>query len=148
MKKKKTARIAVIVTLLLVPSVYVLLFLGAYWDPASHMSDIPVAVVNSDKGFATGGVSVNIGSTLVDTLTADSRVHWVQTGQGGCVQWCDDAEILRRADYPRRIFSVNISSAGSDVKTQGRLTFIATDKKGMLASSMLVRALREYRHGH
>lgn len=48
--RRKVGLSIVILTLLLLPALYALIFLGAYWDPTSNMSNIPVAVVNNDKG--------------------------------------------------------------------------------------------------
>jgi putative membrane protein len=136
MNKKIVTQSAVIITLLLVPALYALIFLGAYWNPIGHMSDIPVAVVNSDEGFSINGEVKNIGNELVSNLKSNKQVNWIFTDKKAA----DDG--VRNEDYYAELiipedFTKNISSAASKTKTQGTLYFTATDKKGMMASSIL-----------
>ena len=39
----------VLVALILIPSIYTVVFLGSMWDPYGNSGDLPVAVVNKDK---------------------------------------------------------------------------------------------------
>ncbi len=136
MKKRKIGQAVIIFTLLLVPALYALIFLGAYWNPASHMTNIPVAVVNCDRGYVAHGKTSNIGSELVDTLKSNDNVKWIFTDK-------DDAEegIKTQRYYAVLIipenFTENISSATSETKTQGILYFKSNDKAGLMVSTML-----------
>lgn len=136
MNKKIVKQSIVIFTLLLVPALYALIFLGAYWNPTGHMSDIPVAVVNNDKGTTIDGELKNIGNELVDSLKENHQVDWVFTSEK------DADEGLKNGTYYAELkiskdFTKNISSASSETKTQGTLYFISSDKNGIMASSML-----------
>jgi len=136
MKKRIVLQSIIIFTLLLVPALYALLFLGAYWNPTSHMSNIPIAIVNNDKGIIVNGVNKNIGDNLVDNLKSNNQVNWIFTNKEDA-----DEGVISQNYYAELIipenFTENISSAGSAAKIQGTIYFKATDKKGMLASSML-----------
>lgn len=136
LKKKIVAQSIVIFTLLLVPAFYALIFLGAYWNPISHMSDIPVAVVNSDEGISINGETKNIGNDLIESLKSNNQVNWIFTDKEDA-----DAGVVSQEYYAELIipsdFTKNIASAGSEIKTQGTIYFKSTDKKGMMASSIL-----------
>lgn len=136
MNKKIVTQSIVILTLLLVPALYALIFLGAYWNPTGHMADIPVAVVNNDAGFSMNGETKNVGNELVDNLKSNRQVNWIFTDK----QDADDG-VQNGAYYAELIipedFTKNITSAASGTKTQGTLYFTSTDKKGMMASSLL-----------
>jgi putative membrane protein len=70
---KKLALFAV----LMIPLLYCVLFLKAFWDPTGQMTDIPIAVVNQDKGYATDDKTVNLGNDLANSLRSDNNVDWV-----------------------------------------------------------------------
>ena len=136
MQKRKITQIIIIVTLILVPALYALIFLGAYWDPVDKVSNIPVAVVNCDQGFEVNGEFNNIGNELVNSLKANESVKWVFTNKkdadDGVMNLKYYAELIIPED-----FTENISSAGNKTKIQGTLYFISNDKKGMMASTLL-----------
>ena len=52
----------VLVALILIPSIYTVVFLGSMWDPYGNSGDLPVAVVNKDKA--------------VEILTEDPKEHF------------------------------------------------------------------------
>lgn len=79
MKRKIIMQTIVIVLITLVPALYAFIFLYAYWDPASHLSEISVAVVNNDKGATIEGENKNIGNSIANKLKSDSKVKWVFT---------------------------------------------------------------------
>ncbi|AMM26509.1 YhgE/Pip domain-containing protein [Variovorax sp. PAMC 28711] len=51
-----------------VPALYALIYLTSVWDPAGHTADLPVAIVNEDKGVTYFGRTVNVGVELNRTL--------------------------------------------------------------------------------
>lgn len=136
MKRRRVAQAAVILAIILIPAVYTLMFLDAYWDPASYMSNIPVAVVNSDQGAKVKGEHVNFGEELVDSLKSNDEVEWIFTTK-------EDAEngVLSQKYYAELIipenFTENISTAAEKTKMQGVLYFKANDMLGTMATSLL-----------
>lgn len=60
-------RIALI-TVLLVPFIYAAIMLTASWGPYDNLANLPVAVVNEDKGAMSGSDPINAGEDLVDQL--------------------------------------------------------------------------------
>ncbi len=52
----------------LVPGLYVLLYLSSLWDPAAHTDQLPVALVNLDRGLVHGKQDLNVGQEVVDRL--------------------------------------------------------------------------------
>ncbi|WP_214484325.1 YhgE/Pip domain-containing protein [Bacillus sp. SM2101] len=54
-----------VILVLLVPIVYVAILLSSTWGPYDYMSNLPVAVVNKDKGAMSGDELINIGEELV-----------------------------------------------------------------------------------
>jgi putative membrane protein len=57
-----------IIAVLFIPVLYSGMFLWAFWDPYEHLSDLPVAVANSDSGSIIDGEKLELGNDLVEKL--------------------------------------------------------------------------------
>lgn len=57
-----------IIAILFIPILYSGTFLWAFWDPYSHLEDLPVAIVNNDKGAEMEGEKLQLGDEFVDKL--------------------------------------------------------------------------------
>lgn len=52
------------------------MFLWAFWDPYKQLDDLPVAVVNLDKGAVFDGKPIEVGKGLVDNLKDNKSFKW------------------------------------------------------------------------
>ncbi len=73
--KNRFIRVSV-VAIIIVPLLYSLLYLAAFWDPYSKLQSLPVAVVNLDKGATQDSKEVNFGNDVVDNLKKNSVMGW------------------------------------------------------------------------
>lgn len=73
-----------IIAVLFIPILYSGMFLWAFWDPYDHLKDLPVAIVNGDKGATMDGKELKLGQELVDKLKdrKDFDFHFVDKEQG------------------------------------------------------------------
>lgn len=65
-----------VVAIVVVPLLYSLLYLAAFWDPYGKLQNMPVAVVNLDEGAVKDEAKVNYGNDVVDRLKKNSQVGW------------------------------------------------------------------------
>ncbi|MBG9715316.1 YhgE/Pip family protein [Bacillus sp. CCB-MMP212] len=65
-----------IIAVLFVPILYAGMFLWAFWDPYKQLDDLPVAVVNLDKGAVFDGKPIEVGKGLVDNLKDNKNFKW------------------------------------------------------------------------
>ncbi|MFB6586782.1 YhgE/Pip family protein [Bacillus thuringiensis] len=65
-----------IIAVLFVPILYAGMFLWAFWDPYKQLDDLPVAVVNLDKGAVLDGKPIEVGKGLVDNLKDNKSFKW------------------------------------------------------------------------
>lgn len=61
---------------LFIPVLYSGLFLKAFWDPYGKMSDLPVAVVNQDKGAEYEGQKLTAGNDMIAELKKTDGFQW------------------------------------------------------------------------
>ncbi|WP_350448840.1 YhgE/Pip domain-containing protein [Rossellomorea vietnamensis] len=62
--------------LMLLPSLYAWFNIGASWDPYSKTDQLPVGIVNEDKGAEINGEKLNIGEDLVKELKKNDDMNW------------------------------------------------------------------------
>ncbi|PFB88361.1 phage infection protein [Bacillus thuringiensis] len=65
-----------IIAVLFVPILYAGMFLWAFWDPYKQLDDLPVAVVNLNKGAVFDGKPIEVGKGLVDNLKDNKNFKW------------------------------------------------------------------------
>lgn len=73
--------VAAIGVFLLMPALVAVIYLSSLWDPASLTRNLVVLLVNEDAGADVQGTPVNLGRSLVDGLTRDTRFTFRQLAQ-------------------------------------------------------------------
>ena len=83
----------VLVALILIPSIYTVVFLGSMWDPYGNSGDLPVAVVNKDKAVEYNDKKLDVGDQLVKKLKDNDSLdfHFVNSKEAN--------KGLRNGDY-------------------------------------------------
>lgn len=70
-----------VAAILFIPILYAGIYLWAFWDPYSHTDQLPVAVVNEDKGAVMDGEKLEIGDDLVKELKDNPDFKWEFVGR-------------------------------------------------------------------
>ncbi|AZS14080.1 YhgE/Pip family protein [Paenibacillus lutimineralis] len=73
---KKPKVIIPILVVMFIPVLYSGMFLKAFWDPYGKMDEIPVAVVNEDRGAEYEGTELQAGNDLVEELKKNAAFGW------------------------------------------------------------------------
>ncbi|MEY9974990.1 putative membrane protein [Lysinibacillus sp. RC46] len=78
----KTRKMLVsIIAVLFIPVMYAGMFLWAFWDPYEGLPNLPVAVVNEDKGAEMEGVKLDLGNDLVDKLVESNEFKFIDVSK-------------------------------------------------------------------
>jgi len=89
-----------IIVVLFIPVLYSGLFLTAFWDPYGKMDEIPVAVVNLDKGAEYDGEKLQAGQDLVDELKKDGSFDWKFVSADEAARGMEDETYYMRITVP------------------------------------------------
>lgn len=73
---KEHFMIIVMFAIMLIPSIYTVLFLGSMWDPYGNTGNLPVAIVNEDQAVMYNGKEVNVGKQLCDNLAKNDALQF------------------------------------------------------------------------
>lgn len=132
-----------VVAIIVVPLLYSLLYLAAFWDPYSRLSSLPVAVVNEDEGYEDNGKIVNYGNELVDRLKEDDTIGWqfvtLDEGEKGL----KDKDGYYAMFVVPKDFSSNAISAKERKPVKAQILYSSNEKKNFLASQINGRVMLE-----
>ena len=132
----------VVIGVIIIPLLYSVLYLGAFWDPYAKLEELPVAVVNLDTGAEINGTVRNLGEELCDELQDASQLHFVFTSKSEALAGTKENEYYATIEIPRD-FSASIASAGTTHKDVAAITFMANEKRNYLAAQILKSAVEQ-----
>ncbi|MET8076227.1 SNG1 family protein [Streptomyces sp. NPDC005303] len=122
---------------------FAVLYVGANIDPAGHMKDLPVGLVNADKGAAVGGKQVNLGAQITDSISKS-------TAGGDKIDWkvMDEREVKEElgkgklygalvvpADFTSSVTALT-STTTAETPARPALTVLTNQSAGSLGSSL------------
>lgn len=132
--KNRFIRVSVI-AIIIVPLLYSLLYLNAFWDPYARIKDMPVAVVNQDKGSIKDGEKVNFGQDFVDNLKEKQSVGWRFVSRDQAEEGLNGKEYYAMLVIPET-FSENALSATKGKPKQATILYSANEKRNFLAAQI------------
>jgi putative membrane protein len=132
----------VIVGVIIIPLLYSVFYLGAFWDPYSKLQELPVAVVNLDAGAQINGEERNIGKELCAQLNDDPKLKYMFTDEGDALSGTKEDQYYAMITIPKN-FSSRIASAGTTNKMTAAITFTANEKRNYLAAQILKNAVEQ-----
>ena len=132
--KNRFIRVSVI-AIIIVPLLYSLLYLDAFWDPYTRIKDMPVAVVNGDKGSVKDGDKVNYGQDLVNNLKEKEEVGWRFVTKEQAEKGVKGKDYYAMFVIPED-FSENALSATKGKPEQAKILYSANEKRNFLAAQI------------
>ncbi|MFE4714384.1 YhgE/Pip family protein [Paenibacillus sp. NPDC056722] len=139
---KKPFLIVVIVAIMLVPMFYSLIFLSAYWNPYGKLDQLPVAVVNNDRGAVLDGKTINIGKDFVDGLKDDDKFKWVFTTERKAMEGLKNEDYYMVIELPSQ-FSQHASSLLGEHPEKMELNYYTNAGKNYSGSQISSSAIKD-----
>jgi putative membrane protein len=119
--KNKKILIAVI-GVLFIPLMYSGGYLGAFWDPYANLEELPVAVVNDDKGATFEGEDLDVGNELVENLKEDRKFDWHFVNKQEAENGLENQMYYMTIEIPEN-FSSNATTLQDEQPKKLELTF-------------------------
>jgi putative membrane protein len=140
--KKTIVCSLVIAGVIIIPLLYSVLYLGAFWDPYAKLESLPVAVVNLDQGAEMDGTHRNIGQELCDQLEDDGKLAYAFVSSKEASTGTQGNRYYATLTIPKD-FSASIASADTGDKQVAAITFAANEKRNYLAAQILKSAVEQ-----
>jgi len=124
-----------IIAILFVPVIYGGMFIWSFKDPYAQMSELPVAVVNLDKGATMDGKELHIGKNLVDNLKDNDSFDFQTVSKKKAMDGLDDLTYYMIIEIPED-FSKNATTLLDDSPKKLQLKYMPNDSYNFLASQI------------
>lgn len=124
-----------LIGILLVPLIYCVIYLSAFYDPYDNLQNLPVALVNEDRGAVRGGEEINVGDELVIELQRDSKVKWELTDRKKMEEGFDKGFYYIGIVIPSN-FSRAVISADSPEPLKGQLEYHVDKSNNYLSGTI------------
>ncbi|MFJ3214090.1 YhgE/Pip family protein [Streptomyces flaveolus] len=131
---------------------FAVLYVGANINPAGHMRDLPVALVNSDKGATVDGKDVNLGAQLTTSVKKaaanDDKIDWQVMDQQEMKERLGKGQLfgalVAPSDFTSSVTALTTTSAAAPERPT--LTVLTNQSAGSLGSSMASKATQTAAH--
>lgn len=118
--------------LIILPSLYAWFNIAASWDPYGQTEQIPIGVVNEDKGATVRGEDIDVGKELVDTLKDSDDMDW---------QFVDRKKAMDKVEYGDYFavivipedFSENLGTVVKDDPEKATVEYYVNEKINAIA---------------
>lgn len=127
---KKYFKYVVLAVILFIPFIYSFFYLKAYWNPygEGNIDNIPVAVVNDDKG--------DKGSSLVKSIKGSKKLRLTELSKDQAENGLFDGKYYAIISIPET-FSDDLNSASTTNKRHATVTYSPNQKANFLASQII-----------
>jgi|GEM_PF-326783 putative membrane protein len=136
--KNRFIRVSVI-AIIIVPLLYSLLYLAAFWDPYSKLKSVPVAVVNLDEGATKDGKDVNYGDDVIKKLKNNNELGWKFTTFKDADSGTKGEKYYAEFIIPQN-FSEKVISAKSKTPEKANILYRDNEKRNFIMSQVNSKA--------
>jgi putative membrane protein len=133
-----------VIAALLVPVVYGGILLSATWGPYDNLSNLPVAVVNNDKGAVSGDQAINVGDDLVSNLKSGKDLGWKFVDSGEAMRGLEKDDYYMAIIIPED-FSHRVTTVLDPNPKKLELEYIQNEGLNFLASKVTETATQRIR---
>lgn len=130
-------KLMVILGIIILPLIYSLFYLKAFWDPYNELNKVPVALVNLDE------CKENCKSTeLIDTLKEKDIFDFKVVSKKKAEKGLIDKDYYAILEIPKD-FTSNLNNAASKDRKPAIITFKPNSKTNYLSSQIITSAVKQ-----
>ncbi|MFF2177929.1 YhgE/Pip family protein [Lysinibacillus sp. NPDC058147] len=141
----KTRKMLVsIIAVLFIPVMYAGMFLWAFWDPYAGLPNLPVAVVNQDKGAEMEGVKLDLGNELVDNLVDSEQFKFIEVSKEEAEKGLNGRDYYMTLEIPTN-FSEHATTLLDDKPSKLVMNYIPNEGLNFLSAQIGETAMEKIR---
>lgn len=130
------------IAIMLIPTIYTAIFVGAMWDPYGRVENLPVAVVNQDKPVTYNEKELNVGEELVKNLKENNSLGFNFVDADEAARGLSKGEYYMVITIPED-FSKNATTLTEDHSKKMKLYYETNPGENYIASKMSETAVKE-----
>jgi YhgE/Pip-like protein len=122
---------------------FAVFYVGANIDPAGHMKELPVGLVNADKGAAVGGKQVDLGARITESIKKSNagggKIDWKVMDEKGMKDELGKGKLFGAlvvpADFTSSVTALT-GTAATGTPVRPTLTVLTNRSAGSLGSGL------------
>ncbi|MFI9169246.1 YhgE/Pip family protein [Streptomyces lincolnensis] len=122
---------------------FTVFYVGANIDPVGHLKNLPVGLVNADKGAAVGGEQVNLGAQITGSIkkstASGDRIDWKVMNEKEMKEQLGKGKLYGALVVPADFSSATTALTGTattGAPTRPTLTVLTNQSAGSMGSSL------------
>lgn len=131
----------VMAALILIPTIYAIVFLSSLWDPYGETQNLPVAVVNQDKKADYQGKELTLGNDLANNLKKSDAMKFTVLSSQKAKSGLDDGKYYMVITIPKD-FSKNATTLLDKQPKQMKLDYKTSSGQSFVAGKMTESAAK------
>lgn len=132
----------VMLTLMLIPSLYNLIFLSSMWDPYGNIDHLPVAVVNKDKGTQLNGQAMTLGKDLSSDMKKSATMDYHFVGADKASKGLKSGKYYMVVTFPKNL-STNAASLMDTAPKKVKIDYQTSKGHNFISSKMSESAMQQ-----
>ena len=138
---KSPMAIIIILGIMIIPGIYAWLNIDSNWGPYDNTGNLPIAVVNKDKGTNLLGENINVGNEIENSLKNNDGMKWIFTDENEAKTKVEEGKYYGCIIIPEG-FSENITTILDNGNIQKpQFDFYLNDKKNPIAPIIVNKAI-------
>lgn len=133
-------KVVSVIAVMVLPLIYGFLYLWAFWDPYAALKNVPIAVVNLDKGATHKDEKYNLGNKLVDKLKDNTALGWRFVDQEAAEKGLQNKTYYSIVTIPEN-FSANALSADGDSPKEANILLTSRQASSFMAGKFSETAM-------
>lgn len=136
--------LAAIIVMFIIPLLYCGMLLWAFWDPYGQLKDLPVALVNNDKGAEFEGEPLHLGDDLVENLKQNATFAFQEVSAEEADQLLKNHEIYMLIQIPED-FSANVTTFLEEEPQRLELEYIVDEAANFITAKIGESSMHQIR---
>lgn len=139
--KGNVIALVVIMGIIVVPTFYAWFNIGGFWDPYGNTKNLKVAVANSDLGYTSDlmPIDINFGNRVVDDLRKSTTIGYTVVSEDEAIEGVRSGEYYAAVVIPED-FSADLLTALSDNPVKAQVKFYQNEKANAIAQIVTNKA--------
>ena len=137
---KSAMAIIVVVGVIFIPGIYAWLNIDSNWNPYDNTGNIPIAVVNKDKGATLAGTDFNIGDNITDSLKENDDMKWTFTDEASAKASVESSDVYGAIIIPENFSEKLTTILNSTDPEKPTFDFYINEKKNPIAPIITSKA--------
>ncbi|OUM59528.1 hypothetical protein PIROE2DRAFT_69843 [Piromyces sp. E2] len=138
---KKPIAALMLFALALLPGLYAWIYINCTWDPYQNTGNLPIAIVNKDKGANILDSNINMGNSLVENLKDNKSMRWLFLSDNEAEKQVRNSDVYGKIVFPENFSQelITVFNTGKIIKPQ--LDFTINHKKNPVTPIIVNKAV-------